>query len=492
MRIPMNIIRMACGLIMLLVGIAALVWFDSIGNFFLFLSPDGVVHPFMMLMLKLLLISLGTVGLGLLLYSHVFKLLHQIDVKIAGFDQRSFLLTFLITGFLLRLGVLLFMPFHLWSDYRTYDELGWQWTIDGGYYNGEGLTAYYPPAYPFFLSRLYLMFGHVPITGAVANIFFGMAMVLLAYLIVRKIWNESTARWTMLIMTFFPSQIFFTNLLASEMLFTPLFLSSILLCINAARNSLAQRPLAVGSGVLLGLATLTRAISKYYLIFIVLYWILQTRDSRRTIRLSLLALIGFAVVVTPWMIRNYYTVGSASINTNTGINLFIGNQPGSGMGYNSEIADQFDVNNTAMETYIDSVTWHRAWDYILQHPWAFVKRGVVKLGFFYAIDFDALQYGLLAAANESLSNYSVYLAFPMESYYLVVLSLASLGIIVFLARPHLRNPGGHLLLATVLYWSAVHFLFYGMGRYHFPIVPMLAAFAALYVINRVEKIKTAK
>ncbi len=105
MRIPVNIIRTTCGLIMLLVGIAALVWFNGIGNLFLFLSPDGVVEPFMMLMLKLLLISLGPIGLLLVFHGYVLKLLLQIDLWITKLDKRSFLLTFLTTCFLLRLGV---------------------------------------------------------------------------------------------------------------------------------------------------------------------------------------------------------------------------------------------------------------------------------------------------------------------------------------------------------------------------------------------------
>ncbi len=179
------------------------------------------------------------------------------------------------------------MPFHIWDYYQSYDELAWQWATDGGYYNGEGLTAYRPPGYPFFLSRMYLLFGHVPLLGAIANIFLGTAIVLLAYLIARKIWNESIARWTMLIMIFFPSQVFFTNLLASEMLFTPLFLLSILLFVEVGKNVAARWPLAAAGGVLLGLASLTRAISKYYLILIVLYWIMQTRDVKRTLRLGL-------------------------------------------------------------------------------------------------------------------------------------------------------------------------------------------------------------
>ncbi|MCK4302445.1 MAG: hypothetical protein KAW91_06700, partial [candidate division Zixibacteria bacterium] len=141
----------------MLIGVAALLRFEDIGGLFLFMSPDGVVEPFMLLMLKLLLISLGTVGLVFVFYGHLFKLLQRIDQKIVSSDPRSFLLTLMATGFMLRAAVVLIMPLGLWADYSIYDELGWEWATRGGYYNGELLTAYRPPGYQFFLSRLYLV-----------------------------------------------------------------------------------------------------------------------------------------------------------------------------------------------------------------------------------------------------------------------------------------------------------------------------------------------
>jgi len=190
-------------------------------------------------------------------------------------------------------------------------------------------------------------------------------------------------------------------------------------------------------------------------------------------------------VVVPWIVRNYYAVGAPSISTNTGINLFIGNQPGSGMGYNRDIANRFDLD-TMPETYVDSVAWHEAWDYIFKNPGTFVKRGFLKVGFLYAVDFDALQYGLIVAAEESKANYAVYMGLLSEMYYLIVLLSAVLGIVFYCTYRQIRSPGGHLLLMTILYWTAVHFLFHGKGRYHFPIVFILAAFAGLFIVHQLR------
>ncbi len=401
----MKTIRIVGGAIFMLLGLATLMKFEATSRLFLFLSPDGMIMPLMMLFLKLCLVSLGCVGLVLIFYNQLIRLLGLIDIRLSGLSRKSFLIYALPAGFLLRLAVVLFMPFHLWMDYDSYDDLGWQWATKGGYYNGEHLTAYWPPGFPFFLSRLYLVFGHQPVLGTVANIFFGLAIALFTYLIIRRIWGERVSRWAMLIMIFFPSQVFFTNLLASEMLFTSLFLASILICVMLNRELKGKWYYALLAGILLGLAALTRSVSKMYLLLVVPFWLLQTHNIKRTVRFTVLALVGFSLLVVPWMIRNHDAVGSATINTNTGINFFIGNQPGSGMGYNQYAADEYDVNDPLREAYVDSAAWHRAWDYIFEKPGAFLARGVMKVGLYYAIDFDPLDYGLHQAANESKTNY---------------------------------------------------------------------------------------
>jgi hypothetical protein len=42
------------------------------------------------------------------------------------------------------------------------------------------------------------------------------------------------------------------------------------------------------------------------------------------------------------------------------------------------------------------------------------------------------------------------------------------------------------LWVTILFWTAVHFVFFGHARFHFPIMPIVATFAALYIVQAVE------
>ncbi len=484
----MRITRRFVGVLFLLIALSALIDFEKVGELFLFLSPDGQVVPLMMLSLQLLLLSVGVVGLVLLLPSPVIRFLTVTDRYIRQLGQGKFLTYALITGLVLRLAAVLLMPFNQWADFQSYDELGWEWATKGGYYHGDHLTAYWPPAYPFLLSRLYLLFGHVPQIGAYINVILSLSIVVLTYYIVRKVFDELIARWSTVIVLLFPSQILFTHLLASEMLFTSLLMLSVLLFLNYDRKLTARWYWILLGGVILGLSALTRSISKFILAVAIPVWFFESRDFRRTIKYSIIALTGFAIAVIPWMARNYSAVGVAKINTNTGINLFMGNQPGSGMGYNTDLANQYDVNDASREAWVDSSAWSRSWEYIFDQPGAFIKRGVVKVGFFYAIDTDALQYGMITAAGTHRTNHAVILAFFSESYYLVILLAALLGIVTYIRFPgEWKSRGGWLLLGIILYWTAVHFVFYGMGRYHFPIIPMISAFAALFVKSVIDK-----
>lgn len=483
----MNRLRLAAGALLLLSALSALFLFEQLQSLFLVLSPDGSVTSYMWLLLRLMIFSFGTLGTLLMFWEPTFRQVERCDRLINSYSIKRLMLVMLGTGFVLRLSSLLLLPLSLWSDYGCYDDLARQWALKGGYYNGELLTAYWPPGYPYFLSRLYLLFGDYPIVAASANLFLGLTIPLLTYLIVRKIWTEAIGRWTMLILVLFPSQIFFTNLLASEMLFTPLLLSMILIVVSFDEKIKQHYLYLFAAGILLGLAALTRSIAKFYIVLPSLSLLLYSRKYLQSVIILLLLTIGFSLPVVPWMIRNNTAVGAATINTNTGINLFMGNQPSSGMGYNAPLAEEFDVNDPSKEVWIDSVTWARSIDYIKAEPLAFVKRGILKLSFFYATDVDAFEVGIKNAAESDRFNYSLLLSFLAQSYWLIACFLALLGLVMHFAREaDLRTFGGWLLLLTITYWSAIHFVFYGNGRYHFPIVPMIAAFAALFIVSRIR------
>jgi len=475
-------LRAMAGTILIFVGVYSLLDFEGISRLFLFLSPDRHIVPYTRLQLRLCLIAATFIGIYLVWLPTWNRLLHHISRYFMRLESKRFLICVLLTGLILRVAVALFGPFHLWIDYLVYDELAATWAATGGYLRDGLPTAYRPPGYPFFLSRLYALFGHYPQLGVTANVLLSLLIIFLACRIARLIWNDRVARWTAIIVALFPSQILFVNLLASETLFTALFLASLTLILSVTKWHGRAVYKLLPAGILLGLATLTRSLTQVYLVLPMLYWYLRTKNIRSTLFCTLVALLGFLAVVLPWMARNYHHKDSFVISTNTGINLLIGNQPGSGMGWNQAVTEEFDFGDPRRETYIDSVGRHRAWQYIKSDPTAFLKRALIKILYLYAGDIEGIGYELTEAANSNAFNRFVGLGLIAETYYLLVLFFALAGIMtVFILMPSSRHPGAWLLLMTLLYWTAVHAVFFGEGRFHFPLIPFLAAFAAVYI-----------
>jgi len=478
-------IKTIFGLFLIGIALTAMFRFGSLSSRFMFLSGDGQVVPHTLLQLRICLVTLGIVGLYMIFSTYFSRLLFILNNYINNLDRKEFLKIFVLVAVGLRIAVVIFMPFRLWIDYMVYDELAWHWVQVGGYYVGDLPTAYRPPGYPFFLSRIYWIFGHHPLAGAIANIFLSTAIVVLAYMITRRIWTEIIARWTMIIITLFPGQLLFVNLLASEPLFTFLFLSSIYLFIIIPDLKRKKYTYLMIGGVILGLATLTRSITIYYLIIPAIFWSVRQKDIKKTAVYTLIALIGLSIAITPWMIRNYHRKGAFIISTNRGINLLIGNQPGSGMGWNQPVTEEFPIGEPEQEMYVDSVGWSRGWDYIKNDIPAFLKRGFLKTMYFYAVDMEGLGIELVEAAENNRIDRYVIMALIAESYYIMVLLFALMGVVqVIRYKQNLLNAGAILFILTILYWTAVHFVFFADGRFHFPVIPMISALAAIHIHSK--------
>lgn len=478
-------LRQISGAALLLIGLTSALAFNKFVQWFFFISPDGDIGAATLLELRIVLASLGAIGFYLLFQGSIHRLLESTHDRIQKMPARNFLIVALSIGLFLRLIVVVCMEIPLYIDYQGYDELAWNWVQQGGYYNGDQLTGYYPVGYPFFLSRLYYLFGHAPLAGAIANIFLSLSIGWLSYRIAERIFDNKIARFCLIFMMLFPSQILFVNLLASELLFTPLFLLSLLLFLTDNTDRSRNWWLPFVGGVLLGLAVLTRALAQVYWLVLIPLFYLQSRSLKITATRTALMFAGLALVVTPWIVRNHQAVGRARVSTNGGINLMIGNNPGSGMGWIEVDTVEFNTHDASREAYIDSVGAKRGWAFIRQDPIAFLKRGVLKTGYFYSGDLTGIHYQMKQAAENSRHDWSVLLALLSQSYYLLVLFFGGAGLFVYVRRRQ-WSPGGYLLWGTILFWTAVHFVFFGHARFHFPIMPMVAIFASLYLVHVVE------
>ncbi|MEW6051938.1 MAG: glycosyltransferase family 39 protein [Candidatus Zixiibacteriota bacterium] len=470
------------GLLAVMVGAAALFAFDFVKQQLLFLSADGVVEPHSFLQLQILLVSAGIVGVYLFFHHRLTPHLQGSASRLSTVGTSQFLIWTLGLAALFRTLVVMFLPVVLWADSLGYHDYAVTWARVGSYMENGLPTAVWPPAWPWLLSRLYLLFGELTILGAIVNALLGLGTCLLSYLTVRRLFNERAARVTLVLMAIFPSQVLFLDLLVSEYLFTFLLWLGMYVLIRVDNSRLNRFWFLVGGGIVLGLAMLTRSLIQLLPLVFVPYWWMRNESLRSIAGRVALVVVGMALVVTPWIIRNYHHVGVAAVSSNGGINFYIGNNPRSGIGWLEVDTTVFLLGNPAKEAGNNELGYRLGWQYIAGHPAAFVKRGILKVAYTFASDIDAIVSHLIVAAKAQRTDFYVVAAVVMQSVYLIALLWAALGIWHYYRQGSYRlHPGGVLLVLVVLYWMAVHFVFFGCGRFHFPLIPIIAAFASLYL-----------
>jgi 4-amino-4-deoxy-L-arabinose transferase-like glycosyltransferase len=465
-----------------LIGLLALVDFDWFKRHLMFLSGDGSVEPHTFLHLRLVLLAFGTVGLLLFWRKQLLDLAARLAAWLENLPRPAFLAGLLIGALLVRLAVILFMGITLKSDSMTYNDLAIDWARSGSYIEAGKPTGYWPPGNPWFLSRLYLLFGELPAVAAVVNTLLNLVSLLLVYRMMVRSCTERTARLTALMVALLPSQVFFVTFLVSEHLFTLLLLLALWLILEAdqkARGTLWQYGLA---GAVLGLATLTRSVLMAFPAVLVIYWVMVRVSWRQILARTLLVVAGGVVVTAPWIVRNYQQVGAATISTTGGVNFYIGNNPQSGMGWSDIDTVLFMLHDPVYEAHNDSLGYALGWQYIREHPVAFVKRAIMKVGYLYVGDVDAVVYQLMDSAKYDRFDIFVLIGWLMQTTFFLLLLASGAGLLRYCRMDDWRS-GFLLLLLVVGYWTALHAVFFGAGRFHYPIVPMLAAFAALYVVQ---------
>jgi 4-amino-4-deoxy-L-arabinose transferase-like glycosyltransferase len=170
---------------------------------------------------------------------------------------------------------------------------------------GGGPSAFRPPAYPFFLAGVYLIAGGTaPEAGRLAGAFLGVLSVALIGLIARRLWERRVAMIALVIAAIAPPLVVLSTALISEALVVPLILGATLTALEA-RNRPRRLRWAIATGVLVGLAALTRTNAVILLIPFALAFVPHTawRRPRSWIAPAVL-LLAAALTIAPWTIRN--------------------------------------------------------------------------------------------------------------------------------------------------------------------------------------------
>jgi 4-amino-4-deoxy-L-arabinose transferase-like glycosyltransferase len=405
----------------------------------------------------------------------------------------------LSVGALVRVG--LWLAWANWSplinhDAHNYQELAEQLATTGQYANESGvLISLRPPLYPATVAVIYHGFG-LNSDGAVRVVqaILGLLTALIVYRLSFIAYSRKVALWATALTAFYPSLLAYANLLLSETLFT--FLSVLftwLVC-----EALCQRRPAVlaGAGVAMGLAALTRSIMLLFLPILAAVIFLSWNGTwPRRIFAAAVPVAVFAMVVAPWAVRNTrlqktFTV----IDVMGGRNAMMGNYEHTPMERSwatiSDVRDEHQWFRVLRREYpndkprtqgqIDKLALRHAITFVLANPWLTLKRDIVKF-----FNFWQLERELLAAAkdgyfgNISLTAKLILAAIICGSYAFVMFT----GIFGACCYPPVDRRLHWFMVGSIVFPCIIHTLIFAHARYHLPVIPLIATYAAAAIVH---------
>ncbi len=300
---------------------------------------------------------------------------------------------FAVVGFLLRLGVRVASGIdQFWvNGYTFFFELAQGIATGSGIaFPGGPPTAFRVPLYPILLAGLTLghqAFWPVVIFESAIGAFTVLCVAQLARTMFPGTAGVRVATWAAAGTAFYPYYVIHDTALEETSLFTLLTLVSVLLVLRSLRDQRVS--CAAAAGLALGLTVLTRAtIAPFALL--VPFWLAWRGRARAGLACGIL----LAVTVSPWLWRNYIVTGVPTLSTETGIELWTGNngylfdyypQQSSDLSKGEAIgaltpADQKQLQVLSKhENAMSRWFAHKAWDYIKQHPGQTVVDGLRKI-----------------------------------------------------------------------------------------------------------------
>ena len=415
------------------------------------------------------------------------------------------LLLVLAIGLALRLGLLVFF----WDQPLTIvDENHYQQIAENLLNHHEFArkagqpTAIRPPLYPLFLSAIYFVTGGIDSNAIrIAQILLSLGMIVVLYLLGKGLFDERVGLLAAFIFAVYPSFLFFTHLLLTEVLFT-FFLLLFVYCFlqflrtapkKAGGESDHRNRNILLAGLFLGLGALTRSIL-YPFIFVAILFILFGGRERLTAKIKWVCLLafGFALVVGPWATRNYLLFKEVVIiDTMGGLNLYMGNYEHTPLN-RAWTAIDLTGNKTwyyghekllAEMNEAQKQEWaaDRAKGFILSHKWLTLKRDLIKFANFWGLEREVI--GPIINGNWPAFNKKSYLAaitFFIFSAYGIVLIFSVLGL---LNRFESESKVVFFFATLLIFFSGMHALVFGHSRYHLPLMPLLAVFASWSFLN---------
>jgi hypothetical protein len=265
--------------------------------------------------------------------------------------------------------------------------------------------------------------------------------------------------------------------------------------------------LIAAAGALWGAATLTRGITLYFALPLALWlaikWGPSPQVQRQALifkhkrlpfdfnpRLAIVFAAAMVAVLAPWTIRNFIVFRQfVLLETKGGVNFWLGNSPYTPNDFirnvwKTGVREPMLAALPADEIARDRAGYDLGESFVTREPLTFIARMPSKFA-----DFWGFERNLVDAAQatrngkgggwNSLAKFAADFVSDAAYVLLVVLAVAGLAF----AR---EDRWQVLIGGFIVYFVFVHMVVFGDGRFHLPLIPFLALYAAWFVVNRAE------
>jgi 4-amino-4-deoxy-L-arabinose transferase-like glycosyltransferase len=340
-----------------------------------------------------------------------------------------------------------------------------------------GSDTYHPPLYYYFLALIYAVFGHSFLAVRVVQALLGAVTCLLVYSIGHEAFGDAAALLAAAFAALYPPFIFYTGVLLTETLSTFLLASATWLVLRAGRQKQNSYLYLGISGLLLGLAGLTRSVLLIALA-VAVPWLAFVSNGRlrgkQAAQIALALGLPALLAIAPITVRNYQIHRAfVLISTNGGVNFFLGH--GGSPAWKNQIrhipADYngdepligiSDLTATEEESYF----YRLGWQYIGEHPLRTLLDLPQKLRAMY---WDSDYWPASDAQAHVMRTLDLVL------WRLLLLPLFLVGGLIVRLR---RQRQALLLFALALSSVAVPVVFWAQTRFRVPFVPFFVILAA--------------
>ena len=372
--------------------------------------------------------------------------------------------------------------------------------------------SYQPPLYTLFVASI-LALPALGVTAVkVVQVLLGVLTVFVVYRIGRSWFDERSALVAAALCALYPNFIAFTHYLWSETLFV--FLVALAFAYVTKRGEASRADLVI-AGLLFGLAALTRSAILYFLPVVGLWlaWVHRAAGRRALIKPALLLVA--LVPLAPWAVRSSLLHdGFVLVDINGPFNLWRGttpttfadraNPPGGTYAPPFDGLPLMPVASQNPRLLVQTVkrdlgrpqptdleiarhARRLAWSHIREEPTAFLRRGWIKIVDMWNPTSFLLRQLRVGAYGETSAGVQAVLSWCAVLGFLFVMGAGLVGLIA--SR---RDPHAWLVIALLLFFTAIHAMTFGLTRFRLPLMPFVILFAGRAIALGTERWHAAR